>query len=89
MGKMTDHYFKLKKYNYFQYYERIMGLTKMKEYNGTYTLSNDTLNLIFCNDNIPYGLIGLGYIDNKNKKIVLLGTNGSNDQHFPIRVDKR
>jgi hypothetical protein len=88
MGKMTDSYLKLNKGNYFQYYKRLMGLSKIEEHFGTYTLSNDTLNLNFCNGNIPDDLIGGGYIDNKNKEIVLYG-NGSYNQHFAIRVDKR
>lgn len=68
MGKMTDHYFKLKKGNYFQLYERIMGLTKIEEHNGSFTQKGDTLVLTFCSDTIPKGLTGRAYIDNDNRE---------------------
>jgi len=89
MGKMTDNYFKLKKGNYFQYYERILGLTKTNEYNGSYSLINDTLLLTFCGDTIPSGLTGKAFMDNSKNEIILFETNQTYNQHFSIRVDKR
>lgn len=89
MGKMTDHYFKLKKKNYFQYYERLVGLTKLNEYTGTYTIVNDTIQLFFCGDKIPGDLTGMGFIDNAKKQIVLFANNSIYDQQFFIHVDKR
>jgi hypothetical protein len=89
MGKMTDHYIKLKKGNYFQYYQRFIGLTKVNEYTGNYTLVNDTIKLFFCGDTIPGNLTGMGFIDNVKKRVVLFENNSTYDQQFFIRVDKR
>jgi hypothetical protein len=88
MGKVTDDYFKLNKGNYFQYSRRLMGLTKIEEYNGTYTLINDTLVLSFCNNSIPDGLTGKGRFDKSGKSITLY-TYSVTDQNFIIRKDRR
>lgn len=88
-GKLTDNYFKLKNRNYFEYYERVVGLTKIKSFKGTYYQSNDTLYLRFCNDSIPDQLSGEAYIDNKNQLITLLGEHPKYDQRFGIRFDRQ
>jgi hypothetical protein len=88
MGKMIDTYLKLKKGNYFQYSRKVMGLTKIEEYNGSYTIMNDTITLKFCNNSKPDELTGKGMFDKSGKSISLF-TNTINDRHFIIRKDKR
>ena len=89
MGKMTDHYFKLKKGNYFQLYERILGLTKIEEHSGTFVQKGDTLVLNFCGGVIPKGLTGEALINNPEEKIILFAEDPSYDQEFQFRKDRR
>lgn len=89
MGKMTDNYFKLKKGNYFEYYERIFGLTKIEQHRGSYYQRSDTLFLSFCGDTIPQNLTGKAFINYSKKEIILFEKDSIFNQHFGIRFDKR
>jgi hypothetical protein len=89
MGKMTDHYFKLKKGNNFTLYTRILGLNKIEEWSGTYFQRGDSLILNFCGDSIPENLNGKGYIDNSKNLITLFSDKIEYEQRFGIRVDRR
>src|SRR5688572_29742945 len=83
MGKMVDNYFDLKKGNYFQYSRRLLGLTKVEVYNGSYKVINDTIILKFCNNTMPDGLTGKGLFGKTGRSITLF-TNSITDQNFII-----
>lgn len=88
-GKVTDHYFKLRRGNNFQYYERLIGLTKLKEHNGTYFQQGDTLLLTYCGGKTPEGLSNIAVFNKSKTQITLLTDDLGYVQRFQIVAKKK
>jgi len=89
IGKMVDHHLDLRRKNYFDYYQRIVGLTKIEHFKGTYRQQGDTLYFTFCENRIPQDLTGKAYIDSAANEIVMLQKDPIYNQRLTIRKDKR
>ena len=89
-GKMEDYYIKLRQGNYFQLYSRILGLTKSKEYTGSYTQRGDTLFFHFCGGTVPENLAGYAVLSDGGKTLTVVDTRESfYSLKYDIRKDKR
>jgi hypothetical protein len=52
-GKLTDQHFHLRKNGKFDCREKLLSLSKIDYYAGTYTVVNDTIHLQFLKDHRP------------------------------------
>ncbi|HEY9004883.1 hypothetical protein [Ohtaekwangia sp.] len=88
IGKMVDHHLDLRRKNYFDYYQRIVGLTKIEHFKGSYRQEGDTLYFTFCEYRIPQDLTGKAYIDSAANEIVVLQKDPIYNQRLTIRKNR-
>ena len=86
----THSYIKLKKGNYFEFYQRLVwSTTKTIQYRGQYAQLNDTLFFKFCGDTIPDLLTKKVLINKSKNEIILLTENPRLNHYFKISLRKR